>query len=151
MAIELKFAKMLRSGPSKTCPNVPKTAPEPFQTTPKRPATTPHASHATTHTSTAAMGWENGRPVRPPPAPRGAFVDLGRPGGGYGGDRWGRPRGAPEMQQGGGGLPHPEMKQGGGVPPPGGLRGSHLMQYFILGSPPLPPPLRRGDGKSTKI
>ena len=48
----------------------------------------------------------------------GAFADLGRPGGGYGGDRWGRPRGAPEMQQGWGGLPHPEMKQGGGRLPP---------------------------------
>ena len=50
----------------------PETAPESPQATPKRPATTPHASHAMTHTSTAAMGWENARPDRPPPAPRGA-------------------------------------------------------------------------------
>ena len=50
----------------------PKTVPEPPQTIPRRPATTSHASHATTHISTAAMGWENARPDRPPPAPRGA-------------------------------------------------------------------------------
>ena len=71
---------------------------------------------------------------RPPPVAHlsiweGLVVGMG---GIVGGDRGGHQK----CNKVGGGLPHPEMKQGGGGPPPGGLRGSHLMQYFILGSPP---------------
>ena len=78
----LKMFEMIQNDPSKTSPNGAKTASEPCQTTPKRPATTPHASHATIHTSTAAMGWENARPDRPPPAPRGAHFPTPWPCGG---------------------------------------------------------------------
>jgi hypothetical protein len=36
-----------------------------------------------------------------------------------------------------------------GVPPLGGFQGSGLMQYCMLGSPPFPPHLRRGDPVTT--
>ena len=90
--------------------------PHPYQT-PTRIHTEARAGAAPTRPTTRPPQIGKCAPVRPPPAPRGAFVDLGRPGGGYGGDRWGRPRGAPEMQQGWGGTPPPRNETGWGGDP----------------------------------
>ena len=74
----------------------------------------------------------------------GAFADLGRPGGGYGGDRWGRPRGAPEMQQGWGGTPPPRNETGWGGTSSGGPPGESFNAIFHSGVPTTPPTLKEG-------